>query len=77
MSMQIAVRLPNRVVEFLDQTVSEGRAPSRAAIVTSAIEREMRYLMANRDVELLTRAGALDDLDGLVDWTQSNIEIES
>ncbi|WP_434142134.1 ribbon-helix-helix domain-containing protein [Leucobacter sp. gxy201] len=76
MSTQIAVRLPERMVEFLDNAVAEGRASSRAALVSSAIEREMRRMLAERDVELLQRHGAADDLDGLVDWTASNIRIE-
>jgi Arc/MetJ-type ribon-helix-helix transcriptional regulator len=73
MSMQIAVPLPEEMVEFLDGLVADGRAPSRAAVVSSAIEREMRRIMAERDAEILRREGAADDLDGLVDWTFSNV----
>jgi Arc/MetJ-type ribon-helix-helix transcriptional regulator len=73
MSMQIAVPLPEEMVEFLDGLVADGRAPSRAAVVSSAIEREMRRLLAERDAEILRREGAADDLDGLVDWTFSNV----
>ncbi|RGE19287.1 ribbon-helix-helix domain-containing protein [Leucobacter sp. wl10] len=76
MSMQIAVRLPDRMVEFLDRLVADGAAPSRTAVVSSAIEREMRRIMAERDAETLRRPGAVDDLDGLVDWTASNVVIE-
>lgn len=76
MSTQIAVRLPEEMVEFLDGLVAEGRAPSRAAVVSSAVEREMRRIMAERDAEILRREGAADDLDGLVDWTFSNVVIE-
>lgn len=77
MSTQIAVRLPDRMVEFLDETVASGQAPSRAAIVTTAIEREMRRMLAERDAATLQRVGTSDDLDALVDWTSSNIVIES
>jgi len=73
MSVQIAVRLPEEMVEFLDGLVADGRAPSRAPVVSSAIEREMRRIMAERDAEILRREGAADDLDGLVDWTFSNV----
>jgi Arc/MetJ-type ribon-helix-helix transcriptional regulator len=73
MSMQIAVPLPEEMVEFLDGLVADGRAPSRAAVVSSAIEREMRRIMAERVAEILRREGAADDLDGLVDWTFSNV----
>jgi len=76
MSTQIAVRLPDPVVEFLDREVSAGRASSRAAVVASALEREMRRLLAERDVEILQREGASDDLDGLVDWTTGRVELD-
>lgn len=76
MSMQIAVRLPDEMVRFLDETVAQGRAPSRAAVVSSAIEREMRRILAERDAEILRHAQTDDDLDGLVDWTVSNVVIE-
>ncbi|OZB83974.1 MAG: hypothetical protein B7X41_05670 [Microbacterium sp. 14-71-5] len=76
MSTQIAVRLPDPVVEFLDREVSAGRASSRAAVVASALEREMRRLLAERDVEILQREGAADDLDGLVDWTTGRVELD-
>ncbi len=76
MSTQIAIRLPDEMVGFLDSVVASGRAPSRAAVVTSAIEREMRRLLAERDVEILESSGAADDLDVLVAWTTANIELE-
>jgi Arc/MetJ-type ribon-helix-helix transcriptional regulator len=38
MSTQIAVRLPDEMVAFLDRTVATGKAPSRAALVASAVE---------------------------------------
>lgn len=76
MTTQIAVRLPDPVVEFLDREVSAGHASSRAAVVASALEREMRRLLAERDAEILRREGAADDLDGLVDWTARHAEFD-
>ncbi len=76
MSTQIAVRLPDEMVDFLDRAVAAGRAPSRAAIVTSALEREMRRLMAEQDAAILSRGGAADDLDLLVVWTPQHVTIE-
>ena len=76
MSTQIAVRLPDEMVAFLDHAVATGRAPSRAAIVASAVEREMRRLAAERDAEILRAQGAADDLDGLVEWTGIHAMIE-
>jgi Arc/MetJ-type ribon-helix-helix transcriptional regulator len=68
MSTQIAVRLPDEMVAFLDAAVAGGRAPSRAALVASAVEREMRRLLAEQDARLLREHGPGDDLDPLVDW---------
>lgn len=76
MSTQIAVRLPDEVVAFLDRSVASGRAPSRAALVAAAVEREMRRQAAERDAELLDDAGAADDLDDLVAWSAANAVTE-
>ncbi|MBA2349569.1 MAG: antitoxin [Solirubrobacterales bacterium] len=62
MSKQIAVRLPEELVEFVDATVSAGGARSRAAVVTRALERERRRAVAARDVELLAAAGEDEEL---------------
>ena len=76
MSTQIAVRLPDEMVAFLDRAVAAGEAPSRAALVTSALEREMRRLVAERDARILGAKGAADDLDDLVAWTSTHIRVE-
>lgn len=68
-STQIAVRLPDEMVAFLDRSVASGKVASRAALVASALEREMRRQLAERDAELLGDGGAADDLDDLVRWT--------
>ena len=54
MSTQIAVRLPEGIVAFLDGEVSGGRAKSRAQVVLRALEREQRRQLAVRDVEILS-----------------------
>ena len=56
MTTQIAVRLPEDIVEFLDGEVSEGRAKSRAQVVLRALEREQRRQLAARDVQILSGA---------------------
>lgn len=76
MTTQIAVRIPDEMVEFLDQTVASGRASSRAEIVVAAVEREMRRQAAQKDAEILAETGASDDLDDLVEWSSSNVEVE-
>jgi len=55
MSTQIAVRLPEDIVAFLDSEVRDGRAKSRAELVLRALEREQRRQLAARDVEILSR----------------------
>jgi Arc/MetJ-type ribon-helix-helix transcriptional regulator len=68
MSTQIAVRLPEELVEFVDRLVSDGRAPSRAAVVTRALHRELRREVAARDAAILAAAGAPeDDMDALAE----------
>jgi Arc/MetJ-type ribon-helix-helix transcriptional regulator len=53
MSTQIAVRLPDEIVEFLDAQVSSGAAKSRADFIWHAIKREQRRLRALHDIEIL------------------------
>lgn len=67
MSKQIAMRLPNELVDFVDEAVANGNARSRAAIVTRALERERRRLIAERDAEILARAGSDPELTGLAE----------
>ncbi len=76
MSTQIAIRLPDEMVAFLDRTVASGRAPSRAAIVASAVEREMRRLLAEQDARMLAEHGSADDLDDVVRWAAGRPELE-
>lgn len=54
MSTQIAVRLPEEIVAFLDGEIRGGRAKSRAEVVLRALEREQRRQLAARDVEILS-----------------------
>ncbi len=68
MSVQIAVRLPDSMVEFLDQLVAEGKAASRASVVERALAREFRRLVAARDAAILAGAGADPDMDGLAGY---------
>ncbi len=76
MTTQIAVRLPDEMVAFMDRIVATGKAPSRAALVASAVEREMRRLAAEQDAHVLRAHGAADDLDGLVEWTAKHAVVE-
>lgn len=69
MSKQLTVRLPDDLVEFIDQCVEHGRAKSRAAVVATAVDRERRREIAERDVEILARSKARDDFDDLAGFS--------
>jgi Arc/MetJ-type ribon-helix-helix transcriptional regulator len=69
MSKQIAVRLPDELVDFVDDVVSSGAGRSRAAVVTQALERERRRVIAARDAEILARTGPDPELVGLAEYS--------
>ena len=65
MSKQIAVRLPDDIVTFVDALVREGKAGSRAIVVRRALERERRRAVALEDAAILARSGADAEMDTL------------
>jgi Arc/MetJ-type ribon-helix-helix transcriptional regulator len=67
MSKQIAVRLSDELVDFVDEVVGSGASRSRAAVVTHALERERRRMVAARDAEILARTGSDPELVGLAE----------
>jgi Arc/MetJ-type ribon-helix-helix transcriptional regulator len=67
MSKQIAVRLPDELVEFVDELVSSGGARSRAGVVAQALERERRRAVAARDAQILAATGPDPELMGLAE----------
>lgn len=68
MSKQIAVRLPDDLVDFVDEIVDSGTERSRAAVVTRALERERRRELAERDARILARTGPDPELAGLAEY---------
>ncbi len=66
MSKQIAVRLDDELVDFVDAIVDSGTERSRAAVVTHALERERRRMVAARDAEILA-SGPDPQLVGLAE----------
>jgi len=67
MSKQIAVRLPDELVDFVDEIVDAGAGRSRAAVVTRALERERRRVIAVRDAQILACTGPDPELTGLAE----------
>jgi antitoxin MazE3 len=68
MSKQIAVRLADNLVDFVDEQVHSGAGRSRAAVVTKALEREQRRAVAARDAQILARTGPDPELAGLAEY---------
>ena len=69
MSKQIAVRLPDELVAFVDEQVSSGAERSRAAVVSRALSREQRRAIAVRDAAILSRTGPDSELERLAEHT--------
>jgi Arc/MetJ-type ribon-helix-helix transcriptional regulator len=65
MSTQIAVRLPDELVLYIDELVERRIVKSRAEFVAKAVARERRHRSAEADVEILKRVGGDADLDSL------------
>lgn len=70
MTTQIAVRLPDDIVEYVDQLVASGVAASRAAVVIRALERDRRRHAAEQDARIYASTGS-GDLDDLAAWSTS------
>lgn len=64
MSIQVAVRLPDELVAYVDGLVTEG-AGSRAAVVTRALRLYQAQLIGERDARILEQTGDYDDFDGI------------
>ena len=69
MSTQIAIRLPDEAVAFVDAQVASGGAKSRADFIWRAIRREQRRLVAERDAEIYAVEAPDLDLDAFVAHT--------
>ncbi len=65
MTTQIAVRLPDELVEYVDSLVRDG-AGSRAAVVARALNLYQQQLCAERDARILEESGDYDEFDELV-----------
>jgi antitoxin MazE3 len=68
MSKRIALRLPEELVELVDDIVRSGSQRSRSAVVARALERERRRAIAARDVEILARSVPDPELGGLAEY---------
>lgn len=60
MTTQIAVVLPDAIIEFIDAEVGGGHSPSRTAFILQALEREHRRRVGAREA-LARTAPEADD----------------
>ena len=69
MSTQIAVRLPDEQVAFLDHEVSLGHARSRAELVGKALRRMERERIAAHDLGVIIASGGnpYSELEGMLE----------
>ncbi|MEU2202226.1 ribbon-helix-helix domain-containing protein [Isoptericola sp. NPDC019482] len=73
MTTQIAVRLPDELVAWVDQQVAEGKTRSRASAVERALRREVRRQLAERDAQIYAAMRPEDDeLADMVRWVEKN-----
>lgn len=63
MSHQIAIRIPDDLLAFVDDLVDRGSTSSRASFAREAMERERRRLLAEADIAILRTSAPNDDLD--------------
>ena len=67
MSVQIAIRLPDSLVETVDSLVASGAEKSRASVVERALLRELRRMRMVEEVQIL--AGTASESGDLVELT--------
>lgn len=76
MSTQIAVRLPDHLVAFLDQRIAAGEK-SRASVVAKALMRYERQLSAERDAQIYRTQGDEDpELDAWLKHTWDDLDLD-
>jgi Arc/MetJ-type ribon-helix-helix transcriptional regulator len=77
MSTQIAVRLPDELVHYIDDLVDQCIVKSRAEFVAKAVARERRHRSAQADVEILKLADNDSELDALAAYQAAHpIELD-
>jgi Arc/MetJ-type ribon-helix-helix transcriptional regulator len=74
MTTQIAIRLPDEMVQFLDQLVAQGEAKSRAAAVLHALELDLRRRMAEHDAAIYASTKERE-MDNLAAWAARNTDL--
>ncbi|MGH3545486.1 MAG: antitoxin [Mycobacteriales bacterium] len=77
MTTQIAVRLPDELVVYVDQQVQSGLAPSRAAAVARALEFQRRREIAERDAAIYLAHGEVKEFEPMVtQLSRSRVDVD-
>lgn len=71
MATQASLQLSQDLVARLDDVIRSGAARSRAEIVESALERELRRRVGERDAVIYRTSDHDEDVDALNKWMQS------
>jgi len=66
MSKQIAARLPDDIVDFMDDLIAKGDEASRGIIVLRALKRGRRRLGVLQEMEILNRTEPDEDMNAMV-----------
>jgi Arc/MetJ-type ribon-helix-helix transcriptional regulator len=74
MTVQMTVRIPDALAEFVDREVANG-AKSRAEVIARALRRELRRQQAEHDATIYAAATDLDDLEGLARWSSKQADL--
>ena len=70
---QIAIRLHDSLVEFIDEQVAAGVADSRADVVRKALMRYERQLAAERDAWIYATTPDDPDMVAMVKWQSDHM----
>jgi metal-responsive CopG/Arc/MetJ family transcriptional regulator len=72
MSIQIAVRLPDDLVDALDTMVVESDESGRTSVIERALRRELRRYQAEQDAHILREKGDYDELAAFITRAQQS-----
>ena len=76
MSVQMTIRIPDDLAEFVDRQVEDG-GKSRAAVITRALKREQRRKRAERDALIYASTEPDTELDEFVAVAAERLDLSN
>lgn len=70
MTVQVSLRLDERLVAQVDELVQTGEARSRAEVFESALERELRRRLYEHDAQLYAEQGEDPETQEFLEWAR-------